>query len=227
MATKLQQIARSADGTRTCRELADHHKTTTRYVRRAVKQYGGEIKIVRKQRRDVENGNKLISYWDDGRVAALKKLWSDGLSASQVASKLGGGVTRNAVISKVHRMGLAGRATTVRLSKPPSPAKVASKRAVQPRPFRVWPKVAYEPGPELVVPENERKTIIELEDDDCRWPIGEDQDLHFCNRKRVPGHPWPYCEFHIGRAQRPVYPKRKSPADYVLVDNVEKEKEKA
>ena len=47
--------------------------------------------------------------WTDERVAALKKLWLDGLSASQIAKQLGG-VTRNAVIGKVHRLGLSGRA---------------------------------------------------------------------------------------------------------------------
>ena len=47
--------------------------------------------------------------WNDERVATLKKLWLDGLSASQIAKQLGG-VTRNAVIGKVHRLGLSGRA---------------------------------------------------------------------------------------------------------------------
>ncbi len=47
--------------------------------------------------------------WTDDRVATLTKLWADGLSASQIAAELGG-VTRNAVIGKVHRLGLSGRA---------------------------------------------------------------------------------------------------------------------
>ena len=47
--------------------------------------------------------------WTDERVETLKKLWSEGLSASQIAAELGG-VTRNAVIGKVHRLGLSGRA---------------------------------------------------------------------------------------------------------------------
>ena len=50
--------------------------------------------------------------WTDERVELLKKLWSQGLSASQIAAELGGGVTRNSVIGKVHRLGLSeiGRA---------------------------------------------------------------------------------------------------------------------
>src|SRR6516164_4473787 len=47
--------------------------------------------------------------WTDDRVELLKKLWADGLSASQIAAELGG-ISRNSVIGKVHRLGLAGRA---------------------------------------------------------------------------------------------------------------------
>ena len=46
--------------------------------------------------------------WNEERVALLRKLWTEGLSASQIAKQLGG-VTRNAVIGKVHRLGLSGR----------------------------------------------------------------------------------------------------------------------
>ena len=55
--------------------------------------------------------------WTDDRVANLKKLWLDGLSASQIAKQLGG-VTRNAVIGKVHRLGLSGRAAPSQPSRP-------------------------------------------------------------------------------------------------------------
>ncbi|HHB83366.1 MAG TPA: GcrA cell cycle regulator, partial [Devosia sp.] len=48
--------------------------------------------------------------WTDDRVSILKKLWMEGLSASQIAVELGEGVTRNAVIGKVHRLKLSGRA---------------------------------------------------------------------------------------------------------------------
>jgi len=47
-----------------------------------------------------------MSGWDDTRVNLLKKLWADGLSASQIACELAGGVTRNAVVGKLHRLGL-------------------------------------------------------------------------------------------------------------------------
>ena len=51
--------------------------------------------------------------WTDERVETLKKLWMEGLSASQIAGELGEGVTRNAVIGKVHRLKLSGRAKSV------------------------------------------------------------------------------------------------------------------
>jgi len=50
--------------------------------------------------------------WTDDRVATLTKLWADGLSASQIAKQLGG-VTRNAVIGKVHRLGLSTKGQIV------------------------------------------------------------------------------------------------------------------
>ena len=55
--------------------------------------------------------------WTDERVELLKKLWSDGLSASQIAAELGG-ITRNAVIGKVHRLGLSGRAKSTSAAAP-------------------------------------------------------------------------------------------------------------
>ncbi|MGZ5850479.1 MAG: GcrA family cell cycle regulator, partial [Methyloceanibacter sp.] len=64
--------------------------------------------------------------WNDERVELLKKLWAEGLSASQIASRLGG-VTRNAVIGKVHRLGLSGRATSSR-SASPRPRRVQAPR---------------------------------------------------------------------------------------------------
>ena len=58
------------------------------------------------------NKGKETMMWTDERVELLKKLWADGLSASQIAAELGG-ITRNAVIGKVHRLGLSGRAETL------------------------------------------------------------------------------------------------------------------
>ena len=64
--------------------------------------------------------------WTDERVETLKKLWAEGLSASQIANRLGG-VTRNAVIGKVHRLGLSGRTTTSRAKAPRPRRRAVSK----------------------------------------------------------------------------------------------------
>ncbi|TMJ35628.1 MAG: hypothetical protein E6G89_18230 [Alphaproteobacteria bacterium] len=74
--------------------------------------------------------------WTDERVELLKRLWTEGLSASQIAGRLGNGVTRNAVIGKVHRLNLSGRAPQPRSSVP------RPRRAREPsRPGRVTPSI--------------------------------------------------------------------------------------
>ena len=62
--------------------------------------------------------------WTDTRTERLKALWADGRSASEIAGLLGE-VTRNAVIGKVHRLGLAGRKTT---SRKPVPRRTSPRR---------------------------------------------------------------------------------------------------
>src|SRR5438045_4959711 len=74
------------------------------------------------------NQGKRLMSWTDERVELLKILWGDGLSASQIAGELGG-ITRNAVIGKVHRLGLSGRAkapssSVPRQRKPRTPAQM-------------------------------------------------------------------------------------------------------
>src|SRR5215469_1788811 len=82
--------------------------------------------------------------WTDERVEVLKKLWLEGLSASQIAKQLGG-VTRNAVIGKVHRLGLSGRAT------PSQPTRPAFRAPRPPRPVMSGPRRAEAPRPETAV----------------------------------------------------------------------------
>lgn len=161
--------------------------------------------------------------WTDERVEALKKLWQEGLSASQIAGRIGG-VTRNAVIGKVHRLGLAGRATTSRMKshrprRTPAPQK---QRPANGKPrfqqvgnpaFRQLYQADSEPytppAEELVIPVKERKYIQTLTESCCRWPIGDPQDaeFHFCGKKKVAG--LPYCEVHARRAFQPPQARRR------------------
>ncbi len=73
----------------------------------------------------------MTAGWTEDRVGALKKLWLEGQSASQIAKQLGGGVTRNAVIGKVHRLGLWVAPHRRSLPAPPSAPPV---RGPPPRP---------------------------------------------------------------------------------------------
>ncbi len=73
--------------------------------------------------------------WTDDRVEKLKQLWGDGMSASQIAKALGG-VTRNAVIGKVHRLGLSNRGTASGGQTATDDAKKADKPARPSRPVK-------------------------------------------------------------------------------------------
>ena len=70
--------------------------------------------------------------WTDDRVEVLKKMWGEGQSASQIAKELGG-VTRNAVIGKVHRLGLSNRTTTNTAAKADAKPKAAPKAPAKPK----------------------------------------------------------------------------------------------
>ncbi|MCH9806982.1 MAG: GcrA family cell cycle regulator [Alphaproteobacteria bacterium] len=159
--------------------------------------------------------------WTDERVDLLKKLWSEGLSASQIAGRLGS-VTRNAVIGKVHRLGLSGRATTsrsqtrrVRKNNPNTAKRVARSRFAtsgNPTVRALYPTEGepYVPAvEELDIPEKQRKTLQSLEACSCRWPVGDPQtpEFFFCGGKAVPG--LPYCEHHARRAFQAAAPKRR------------------
>jgi GcrA cell cycle regulator len=88
--------------------------------------------------------------WTDERVETLKKMWAEGQSASQIAKELGS-VTRNAVIGKVHRLGLSNRAGTgpvVGAAPAPGPATVTPAPA-RPAPAAERPARAPAPAPEV------------------------------------------------------------------------------
>ncbi len=88
--------------------------------------------------------------WTDERVETLKKMWGEGQSASQIAKELGG-VTRNAVIGKVHRLGLSNRAgsgggaTKAPAKEKPAAAKPAPKPAAKAKPAPAAPAAKEEP----------------------------------------------------------------------------------
>jgi GcrA cell cycle regulator len=149
--------------------------------------------------------------WTDERVETLKKLWIEGLSASQIAKQLTG-VTRNAVIGKVHRLGLAGRATPSRPAKRPRPASrpriaSSSNAVVRPR-MAPAPYLALVPHLEpLKAEDGSVTTVLTLTDSVCKWPIGDptEASFAFCGRHST----GTYCQDHAQLAFQPQQPRKK------------------
>jgi GcrA cell cycle regulator len=167
--------------------------------------------------------------WTDERVDLLKKLWNDGLSASQIAAELGG-ITRNAVIGKVHRLGLSGRTkSTPVAAAPPRPRKPSAPRPAgaapapeqedeepAPRPQPIAPVLEAAPLPfaearpvEIALPTSQRVTIMELRESMCRWPIGDptNPEFRFCGGRSITG--LPYCPEHAQVAYQPAADRRR------------------
>jgi GcrA cell cycle regulator len=158
--------------------------------------------------------------WTEERVAELKKLWSEGHSASQIAKRLGS-VTRNAVIGKVHRLGLSGRSTPSRpVKRPPRLARPKPQTATRPA------APARTPGPQVPVvrepvvaqrasesaaviepkrlPNGDMVTVLTVKDSMCKWPIGDPADTNFgfCGQASCAGSP--YCSDHARVAFQPA-----------------------
>ena len=165
----------------------------------------------------------MTAGWTEDRVGALKKLWLEGQSASQIAKQLGGGVTRNAVIGKVHRLGLSGRAT------PSQPARTTISAALRPAKTRTTPPKqdfgqpaatvaaaprpiqAITPRPTSPVPPTPLPAVVEMPGTAtvltlgahmCKWPIGDPSstEFSFCGRRASEGV---YCVEHARVAYQP------------------------
>lgn len=168
--------------------------------------------------------------WTDERVELLKKLWSDGLSASQIAAELGG-VTRNAVIGKVHRLGLSGRAkapapqTAQRPKKPVAAPPPRPHRPTAPTPITIGatalkadivPAARPQPSTQPKVyslsdaPLISNASILQLTEQTCKWPVGDpgSDGFHFCARRSEAGIP--YCGYHARMAYQPVADRRRT-----------------
>ena len=148
--------------------------------------------------------------WTDERVELLKTLWAEGLSAAQIANKMGG-VTRNAVIGKVHRLGLSGRATPAKPQRGRSIAMEKKDEAVSAKTRRtdLQPVI---PEPEfaapLVLDSGDPTTVATIKNNMCKWPIGDPakDDFHFCGQPTLPGKS--YCAYHAHMAFQP--PQRRT-----------------
>jgi len=159
----------------------------------------------------------MTAGWTEDRVGALKKLWLEGQSASQIAKQLGGGVTRNAVIGKVHRLGLSGRATpsqpartttfrpartrTTPPAQPSAPRRLEGGRTEAAQPAAPRPAVAA-PSLPAVAEMPGTATVMTLGAHMCKWPIGDPSstEFSFCGRRASEGV---YCQEHARVAYQP------------------------
>lgn len=155
--------------------------------------------------------------WTDERIDQLKQLWEKGLTASQIADKLAGGISRNAVIGKAHRLGLKAR---------PSPVKsgegvadpVAEVRPVVAAPVapvaeapRAKPVAARPAAAPATTGGSGKTSLLDLSDKICKWPIGHpgEADFHFCGKPAQPT--FPYCGEHCAVAYQAQLPRRDRP----------------
>ena len=164
--------------------------------------------------------------WTDERVELLRKLWAEGLSASQIAAQLGS-VSRNAVIGKVHRLKLSGRG---RATAAPARQKKTSSGATKaaPRPTRTVTatvgatalKAQFEveavarphlrPVEDVVIPMSRHLALTELTEHTCKWPNGDplSEEFSFCGNDT--GESGPYCGYHSRIAYQPPAERRRN-----------------
>ncbi|MFM7673434.1 MAG: GcrA family cell cycle regulator [Candidatus Fonsibacter sp.] len=140
--------------------------------------------------------------WTPEKTEQLKKLWNEGHTASQIAGMLGDGITRNAVIGKSHRLGLASRANSRNICIQRNEPKfhhrnsIPLKKLRKPRGLRaIVIEKDFEP---------ENPTSLEnLSDKTCRWPINHpnEENFYFCGR--TPMQERVYCKLHVLHAYQP------------------------
>lgn len=155
--------------------------------------------------------------WTEERVELLRRLWTEDFSASRIAAELGG-VSRSAVIGKIHRLGLAGRDRGGH-ERPASPLKHQCKPRLPRSERKAWRPVsigssalkmepeileAPEMQPFAVVPTARRLPLDQLTERTCKWPIGDPrgENFHFCGHDSLQASP--YCRYHAQIAYRPA-----------------------
>jgi GcrA cell cycle regulator len=158
--------------------------------------------------------------WTEERIALLQKLWGQGYSASQIAGQLQG-VTRNAVIGKIHRLGKRPDPSAVRTRSAPvaghprrRPAAVEARRTTPQPPVLTQPLAQARPEPQqpdwAVRPfrrpttpsEPGLATCATLEAKMCRWPIGDPDEAGFSFCGQAAEGPRPYCQGHARLAYK-------------------------
>lgn len=161
-------------------------------------------------------------HWTDERIESLRKYRHEGLSAAGIAAALGGGLTRNAVIGKLHRLGLrteprapSPRSHPKHRIKPQGRAiagsRIAARTRGDPNMVTLIDAIAFEPpldgaAFDAAIPQSQRRTLLELREGECKWPVGEGAEMFFCAAEQHGS--LPYCYHHSLRAYQPAAPRQ-------------------
>ena len=138
--------------------------------------------------------------WTEDKIAKLKELWGKGSTASQIAEIIGG-VSRNAVIGKAHRLNLSAKIKTRAAVSTENFANLKSDKSDKTKKSRrsKFKSLIIEKDFE---PENP-KTLEQLDENSCKWPIGhpDEKDFYFCGRSSLKD--FSYCKLHLLYAYQP------------------------
>ncbi len=141
--------------------------------------------------------------WTETRLRILKTLWEGGLSASEIAGQLGG-ITRNAVIGKIHRLGLSGRARKKSSESEPGIGKTRTLSTIKRQLL----------ASEELASLDHRVSLEELDSSTCHWPVGDPSlgSFKFCGAPTL--NDFPYCAAHSRIAFQPTAdPKKRTTSD--------------
>jgi GcrA cell cycle regulator len=157
-----------------------------------------------------------LSPWTKQRTRVLRRRWSQGARVRDIAAELGHGITYNAVIGKIHRLGISDRspyggapgrrstASTGPADRPVHAPRVAWWFRKGPLPAWVVDAKPYvgTVGADARIPRRRRRSLLELEDETCRWPVGDPRSsrFFFCGAQSLRNKP--YCAEHAARAAR-------------------------
>ena len=156
--------------------------------------------------------------WNEEKVEKLKELWGKGSTASQIAGIIGG-ISRNAVIGKAHRLNLSSKIKTRNTSSSQNFENSSEESSKQRRGRKSkFQSLIIEKDFE---PENPKK-LEELDESSCKWPVGhpEEQSFYVCGRSSLKD--FSYCKLHLlyayqpkGRREEPVADKDDETPQYI------------
>tara|TARA_B100000787_G_scaffold114376_1_gene85214 strand:+ start:72 stop:572 length:501 start_codon:yes stop_codon:yes gene_type:complete len=148
--------------------------------------------------------------WNDEKVSKLKELWGKGNTASQIAQIIGG-ISRNAVIGKAHRLNLSSKIKTRNSSSSQNFNNTSEENNFKQKQGKKGKFKSLLIDKDFE-PENPKK-LEELDESSCKWPVGhpEEQSFYFCGRSSLKD--FSYCKLHLLYAYQPKSRKEEPTTD--------------